>query len=84
MARSAALKHWRHTTALEGSSVVSVNVDARKQTLNVQGSAGASFEQAMDRVRRRLNEDNDAAAAGTDGLGENQVIDAELVQDNGL
>lgn len=85
MARSSALKHWRHTTGMEGTSVVSVNVDARKQVYNAwnSGNSGQSFEQAMDRVRRRLNEDNNAAAGvASDGLG--TVIEAQLVPDDGL
>ena len=84
MARSAALKHFRHTVALEGSSVVSVNVDQGKQVLNMGNSqnGASSFEQAMDRVRLRLNEDNTAAAGGT-GLPDT-VIEAQLVPDDGL
>lgn len=82
VARISAMTAYRKTVGMEGTSVVSVSVDNRKQTVQVAGSGASSFEQAMDRVRRRLNEDNETAAAvGTDGI---PAIDAELVPDNGL
>ena len=53
--RSRALEHFRKTVGMEGSGL-SVNVDNRKQTLNV--GTRDSFETAMDAVRRLHHREN--------------------------
>lgn len=54
MAKSAALKHFRKTVALEGQSVITVNVDNRKQSVH---TGSLSFESAMTRVRAQHMEE---------------------------
>jgi hypothetical protein len=76
--RSKALEHFRRTVGAEAGA--GMNLHVTQQVAVVNSDRPTSFEQAMDVVRRRLNEDrNKVAAVATDGTPE---FEAQLVPDD--
>lgn len=80
MARSQALKHYRKTVALEGTSVITVNVDNRKQSATFNTAGKGSFEHSMEKVRRMHREDEEEEKAKQALISARAIEEAEVVE----